>query len=371
MFESKTVTVGSFANGETFSIPVFHCQGAQPDDAPSVYIQANIHGAEVQGNAVIYQLLERLNQERPLGNITLVPYANPIGSNLKMGEYTYGRFDPTTGNNWNRAYYYDMHFLPGFIKKHRASDTSTIRREFKSQLISQVKQRLENSTYNISLPEKIALQLQIMAHQADIVLDLHTGPSSSKHLYVPEYSRDSARYFDIPHHLLIPNEFAGALDEACFCPWWELSNALINSGRDDFSLEDHFEAFTVELGSHEQINLDDALDDAKSLLSYLSHKNVFSGDNYRPKEMDRHACYLKDYKTFYLPEGGLVEYVAQLGMPLEKGEVIARVLNLRAEKNKLVELTAPEAGIPILHYSSATAHSGAELYKFFVNYFEL
>jgi hypothetical protein len=47
-----------------------------------------MHGAEVQGNAVIFQLLELLKYCDIQANITLVPYANPIGCNHKNGEYT-------------------------------------------------------------------------------------------------------------------------------------------------------------------------------------------------------------------------------------------------------------------------------------------
>jgi hypothetical protein len=54
-----------------------------------VYIQANMHGAEVQGNAVIFQLLELLKNIELKGSITLVPYANPVGCNHKNGEYTH------------------------------------------------------------------------------------------------------------------------------------------------------------------------------------------------------------------------------------------------------------------------------------------
>ena len=42
----------------------------------------------------------------------------------------------------------------------------------------------------------------------------------------PEYLAHQATQFSMPHVILIPNHFAGALDEASFCPWWTLSEHL-------------------------------------------------------------------------------------------------------------------------------------------------
>lgn len=367
----RILTLGTYANGDVFTVPVFTVN--ENADGPSVYIQANIHGAEVQGNAVIYHLLRLFEQHSPLAKITIVPYANPIGTNIKMGEYTYGRFDPTTGNNWNRNYYFNTEWVNDFVSEHKESAVNAIRDQFKARLAQQVREYLSDDALGISVGERLALELQLMAHDADIVLDLHTGPCSSQHLYVPEYAKASARYFSIPHTILVPNEFAGALDEATFCPWWELYDAFVAAGRTDLELSTLFESFTVELGSHEQIDLTQALSDAENLLAYLSYKGVFSGDTFQPKQMKRYAAYLLNFKTYYAPAGGLVEYVAPLGKPLARGQTLARSLNLRNYGNPEVisELSLPVDALPILHFSSAVVHSGSELYKFFVNYFEL
>ena len=106
--------MGEMASGAKLTVPVYsyEVEQAEPNTsiknaAPTVYIQANMHGAEVQGNAVIFQLLELLKDCEIQSNITLVPYANPVACNHKNGEYTLGRFDPITGVNWNRMYHFD------------------------------------------------------------------------------------------------------------------------------------------------------------------------------------------------------------------------------------------------------------------------
>jgi predicted deacylase len=365
--------VGEMASGAALTVPVYRLKG--DSSAPSVYIQANMHGAEVQGNAVIFQLLELLKNTEINGDITLVPYANPVGCNHKNGEYTLGRFDPITGVNWNRMYHFDTEIIKPFVRECIGKSNQTIEANFKKLMINCIEDKLEHNIYGLTTGQRIAYQLQRLGHQADFVLDLHTGPISSKHLYCPEYAIESAQYFDIPHTLLIPNDFDGALDEATFCPWWSLQEAFADLGI-EFSISDEAtnkESFTVELGSQEKIDLDVALEDAKSIMNYLQHKKVVSTTEYKPKAMTRYACYLKDYKAFYSPMGGMVDYLAEFGKPLAAGEPLARILRMDnyGDGDPLHYISLDKKVIPILHFASASVNQGTELYKVFSEYFEL
>ncbi|MCF2908697.1 M14 family metallopeptidase [Pseudoalteromonas sp. DL2-H2.2] len=362
------IQVGEIANGLPLTIPVYRLQGN--GSGPNVYIQANMHGAEVQGNAVIYALLEQLKHLTLAGDITLVPYANPIGCNQKSGEFTLGRFDPITGVNWNRMYHDHSALAQHCLAEHGEDSDKALIAAFRAQLCQATEALLEAPAHTLTTGKRIALTLQKLAHQADIVLDLHTGPISAKHLYCPEYATDSARYFDIPHVLLIPNEFDGAMDEASFCPWWQLSSALQAQGR-DFPVA--VEAFTVELGSQEKIDLDEAVEDANSILSYLTHKEVIADGSHQPKDIKRYACALKDYLTYYAPMGGMVEYKAPLGGHIKTGDCIARILRMEQylSETPLHTLRLDKDAIAILHFASASVNQGTELYKFFTNYYEL
>ena len=364
----ENIVVGEVANGLPLTIPVYRLKG--DGTGPSVYVQANMHGAEVQGNAVIYQLLEQLKALNLKGDITLVPYANPIGCNQKSGEFTLGRFDPITGTNWNRMYHCNNKLASQFAKQFSDADDKILKTAFKAALINDVEQQLNGPDYRLTTGKRIALNLQKLAHQADIVLDLHTGPISSQHLYCPEYATDSARYFNIPHVLVIPNDFDGAMDEASFCPWWQLSEQLAQQGR-EFNVQ--VEAFTVELGSQEKIDLSAALNDANSILSYLNHKQVFVDAPYKPKLMTRYGCQLNDYIAYYAPMGGMVEYLAPLGGHVKAGEPIAKILRMERylSEQPLQTLSFDLDAIAILHFASASVNQGTELYKFFTNVFEL
>ncbi len=373
-FTKEIMSVGEMASGAKLTVPVY---SFKQDDVtgPSVYIQANMHGAEVQGNAVIFQLLELLKQCQLQGNITLVPYANPVACNHKNGEYTLGRFDPITGVNWNRMYHFDQSVIAPFAEQHLDLCEEEIGAKFKQLLVDQIEQKLEHNIWGLTTGQRIAYQVQRLAHQADYVLDLHTGPISSKHLYCPEYAQASAKYFNIEHTLLIPNGFDGAMDEATFCPWWSLQQAFQVLGRKVEMGQGAFEkeSFTVELGSQEQIDLDVAKQDALSILSYLQYKGVISSDKFQPEKMTRYACYLKDYKALYSPMGGMVDYLAEFGKPLPAGESLARILRMDnyGDGEALHYVSLDQKVIPILHFASASVNQGTELYKVISNYFEL
>lgn len=366
-FIKTQIKVGESVNGQPYTIPVFTIKGKL--SGPKVYIQANLHGAEIQGNAVIYQLLERLKSIDIRGQITLVPQANPIGLNQKCGEYTQGRFDPVTGANWNRMYYHDLDFVSDFVAQHMDSIDEEIRQHFATT----INQRLSDAFHSplgLKTGQHVCYALQQMAQDADYVLDLHTGPQSAKHIYVPEYAQDAAHHFNVPNVLLIPNEFDGALDEACFVPWWTLSQAFAEKGR---ILTVEREAFTIELGSQETIDLTEAAADAQSILCYLNYKEMLMTSIVQPENITRYGCYLKDYKTVYAPRGGLVEYQAKFGEVLPAGQPMAQILNIEryGEEDMLTTISLPDTVLPILYYSSGSVFQGAELYKVFYNYFEM
>jgi hypothetical protein len=375
LFIKEVMSVGEMASGVKLTVPVYSFKSQQQHAAPKVYIQANMHGAEVQGNAVIFQLLELLQHCDLNANITLVPYANPVGCNHKNGEYTLGRFDPITGVNWNRMYHFNQQIVNDFAQHHVEASDEQIKHKFEQLLVSEIDKKLEHNIWGITTGQRIAYQLQRLAHQADIVLDLHTGPISSKHLYCPEYAKESAQFFDIEHTILIDNAFDGAMDEATFCPWWSLQQAMHSLGRDCSMGQGAFkrESFTVELGSQEQIDLEVAKEDAKSILSYLSYQGVIANQEYQPQKMTRFACYLRDYKALYSPMGGMVDYLAEFGQPIAAGEPLARILRMDnyGDGEALHYVSVDQTAIPILHFASASVNQGTELYKVFTNYFTL
>ncbi|MEK6624853.1 MAG: succinylglutamate desuccinylase/aspartoacylase family protein, partial [Bdellovibrionota bacterium] len=304
---------------------------------PHVHIQASVHGAELQGNAVIFHLMQYFIHHPFKGSVTFIPLANPAATNTKIGAYTYGRFNPVTGHNWNRCYE-DVMFLTqeqivGLLKawceSHRNTAWEQIKREYKSFILqslvhleAHLGRRGENEN------KKLFLLLQMMAAPADIVLDLHTGPASTRYIYSALYQKKSVVDFHFPFVLNIPNEFAQAMDEASFMPWVHLQREFKAQGR-DIPLE--FQAYTLELGSEERLHFDEGKRDAEHILHYLARQGMIekgqeSASFERP--LQRHLL-LKDYRTLYAPSGGLVHYHKAPGEFVKKGEILASFLNFK------------------------------------------
>ncbi len=368
-FRKEYLVVAQNASGRNMKVPLYRFKGQQP--GPKVYIQSSIHGAEVQGNVVIYHLINVLKTQPISGEVILVPNCNPVGTNIKAGEYTLGRFDPVNGTNWNRGYYFDQRNVESFAQEVSPEDSmDDIKKGFRERIKHAIDERL-NSTWGLGLAQQLNLKLQQLAFDADIVIDIHNGPVSTRHIYVPEYAKEAAKKFNIPHVILIPNKFAGALDEATFCHWWTLQTLL--SEQFNRNVDFAVEAFTLEMGSQEVISFAEGEYDAKSILSYLNHKGCLVDAVYQPKTMTRTAVTLDNYKILYTHQGGIVEYLAKPGDKVVKGEPLAKVLNVdELENERATEIiAAPCDLIPILHFPSASVLSGTQLYKCFTEYFEL
>lgn len=368
-FSKDYLVVAQNASGRNMNVPLYRFKGKT--NGPKVYIQSSIHGAEVQGNVVIYHLIQTLKNTEICGEVILVPNCNPVGTNIKAGEYTLGRFDPVNGTNWNRGYYFDEQRVHEFADTVSNEESLTsIKLRFRAAMKQAIDERL-TTTWGIGLAQRLNLQLQQLAFDADIVIDLHNGPVSTRHIYVPEYAKSSASLFNIPHVILIPNQFAGALDEATFCHWWTLSDLLSakRASTVDFSVE----AFTLEMGSQEVISFADGKYDACSILSYLNAKGCLKDSAYQPETMRRVAVNLQDYKILYTHQGGIVEYLVKPGEQVNEGQPLARVLNVdELDNDRACEtIDAPCDLIPILHFPSASVLSGTQLYKCFTDYFIL
>lgn len=291
-----------------------------------------------------------------------------MGINQKSGEFTLGRFDPITGVNWNREYLEHAIAIPTWYQLHRDSTDAELIQAFRQELLASCEAHLTNP-WGVTTGKRLAVTLQKMAHQADIVIDLHTGPKSCKHLYCPEYDQAAAKFFSIPYSLIIPNSFGGAMDEAAFCPWWALVEYARSQGRE---VKIPVSAFTLELASQERIDMEDALEDAMGILAYLSHRGVMN-DKVEPAIMVRYGCLLKDYKKYHSPKGGMVEYLAKLGKPLKVNQPLANILRLDCygTEEELTSVYLEQDCVPILHFASASVYQGTELYKLMTNVFEL
>ena len=349
----KRVRVRSLASGAGLDIPVFTVRGSN-SRAPRAYVQSSMHGSEVQGNAVIAELLEAFARTPPEGDVVLVPSANPFGINQKSAEYTLGRFDPTTGENWNRNYW-----LPVITETARPA-WDQLKQKVWAGMAAEIRGQLKGE---LPYGRKLALTLQSLSVGADYVIDLHCANVSARHLYTPFHTEKCARYFQIPLMVSIPSVFGGALDESVSCPWWDFRLRLKAEGYPDLPPPEALpQGYTLELGGQEVVSRKEARTDAAGILNFLRHKGVLSGKAGKPGPA--YICDLQNYKTIYSRHAGYADFTCALGRPVKKGAMLAQTLQFGSAPVWLPTL-AEEKCVPILHHSSAVIHEGSELMKVF------
>lgn len=361
-FTTRKIPIHELSSGEKLHINVIDVKGTK--DGPSCYIQASVHGAEHQGNAVIFQLLEYLKENDINGSIRIVPMANPAAINSKIGTYTHGRFNPNTGDNWNRLYSdytKNCKAIGEFAQSHLGKDNLKICQEYKKLLGTLLSDKSDDLfSYGPKHNGILNLELQKLAVDSDFVLDLHTGQIATRYLYVPEYLEQRCDDLSFPHNLIIPNEFAGAMDEACFIPWINLKSEFKKLG---FEYHIPFESYTVELGGEERISLEEAHLDLLHILHYLFKRNIVTAD-VTPPNLKIRKCMLKNYKTYYAPSGGLYEFNIHPGQSAKKGDTLVTIIqlnNFMCEDPVKSYIKAKNDCIVINHFPSSSVASGSEL----------
>lgn len=355
------IPVQGLPSGDEYFIRVIDIKG--PEKGPKCYLQASMHGAEHQGNAVLYQLINYLESNDIKGSIRIVPTANPMAINAKMGPYTYGRFNTGTGDNWNRSY---SNFTENnekvhhFAKQHLNSSESDINMEYKKLMDGLLKDQIEESEYGSNQNGHLHLILQQLAINADYVLDLHTAGVATRYLYAPEYLAERSSALPFPFHLIIGDKFGGSMDEAAFITWVNLRNIFSDMGR-EFMID--FESYTLELGGEERISIEESSKDLEYILEYFSHKGLIKSSESR-SEYKIIKCNKKDYKSYFAKQAGLYDFIAKPGELVKQGDVLAIGINFEnyfSEQSIQFKLLANQDCIVLTHYPSSSVMQGTEI----------
>ena len=372
-WERKEIVLRTNAVGQAMTAPVFWCHGRNPH--PLAYLQANVHGGELQGNAAILALFDLLEKEPPRGSLILVPRVNPIAANQQIGDYVAGVYDLATGVNFNRGYinltgpsrgssacYVDV---DAFAAVHRDATLSEIRDGFREALKAALGAVRDSADpWGMEARLEFALAIQEVAIEADVVMDLHTGDRAPRYLYAPEGATAATRAFGIPFVLEVPPRFAGALDEASWVPWNDLAEAFRRLNRTD--VRRFVDGFTVELGSMNAFSMAQGVEDAKRIASALRYYGVLDGEPEDPAYRIV-ACSVNDYKSIYAPASGLVDATLSPGTPVRKGDLIARMVDPTRcalpprTQDAVVEVRAPEDGVVLLFHAFSSIPKGLRL----------
>lgn len=156
------IIIAGDTSGIEWRLPVYRFKGRNAA-APKTYIQAALHANELPGTALAHFLLEKLQQAEKdgaiLGDITVVPQANPIGTAQSHFGELQGRFDLGSRTNFNRDFplisLADRDYLIEDLDRYSATD-------------------------------RLKRQLLHMALGADLMLDLHCDDEALQYAYIDD-----------------------------------------------------------------------------------------------------------------------------------------------------------------------------------------
>ncbi|MBW4606157.1 MAG: succinylglutamate desuccinylase/aspartoacylase family protein [Hassallia sp. WJT32-NPBG1] len=337
--EIVTIRLRQMASGDVLSLQVYKFIGANP--GKKVYIQSNLHGAEIAGNAVIHQLIEfflTLNDTDLAGEVWLVPVCNPMGTNERSHVFSSGRYCVYEAKDWNRIFWdYEKQAddLEAFTKSQLYLDIEVVRQNYLSRIKHKFQELLDkiNSPSSVPYTERFRYQLQSLSLDADYLIDLHSASNQGlNYLYYFRNREESAKYFLLEHGFLLDKYDGDAFDEAFIKPWLALEDCFQQLGRE---IKFDVEAWTLELGTGMQMIPDSVAKGVRGVKNYLIKKGVLqinlSVDKTTSQEISFRAR--SNVIKYYASAGGMIQSRVELGSEVKAGERLYQLLSFNKEGN--------------------------------------
>ncbi|MGF9761195.1 succinylglutamate desuccinylase/aspartoacylase family protein [Microvirga sp. 0TCS3.31] len=354
---TEQIALAPLAPGADLSLPVqrFGPEGARP----RIYVQASLHADEIPGMIAAHHLRERLialeGEGRIKGEIVLVPSANPIGlAQRVLGDHI-GRFNLSDGINFNRGY-------PDFVPKvaGRIDGKLTGDADANARLIREAL-RAELEAWESANPaEAMKKALLGLAHDADIVLDMHCDAEAVVHLYTHTRSEEAFAPLSalIGAHAYLLADVSGdePFDEACSRPWAELADRF-----PDRPILFGCHSTTLEFRGERDVSHETGQADAAALVSYLILRGAIAGEAPQVPEPLCQATPLAASEPVQAPAYGILVFRAEIGARVKAGDVIADVIDPLT--GATVEAKAPCDGVMFARIAQRFATKGMRLAK--------
>jgi len=312
-----------------------------PGARPKVYLQAALHADEMPGVLALIHLMDLLDAAEPegriLGEVVVVPLANPIGLSQWIAHKPQGRQELTSLQNTNRGFP-DLAALAGVgLESVLTSD--------EGQNLALIRAALGRALAGAEARTELAAQrlaLLRLSHDADHVLDLHCDHLAVVHLYAsPLRPADTSLLCRcIGAELALISEVSGghAFDEAHTAPW----AALRRRFGAHYPIPAGCFASTVELRGQADVDDATAAADAANLMTWLCAVGAVDGTA-SPRYPDPPHLPLSGAPEVFAPQGGVVTWAVSPGAAVVQGQTIAHVTDPVTRLR--LPVTAPVAGV--------------------------
>lgn len=316
---------------------------------PKVYLQAALHADEWPGLMALHHLLPMLDAADAAGairgEIVVVPYANPLGMDHRVGGTITGRYAYDGSGNYNRDWA-DLaplvaSRLNGPLTGGAEADVARVRGALRDALAD-----LPDRTPTMQWRK----QLMRLSADADHVLDLHCDGDAELHLYANQARAETAmalaRAMGIEIVLLEEEAGGGAFDTAPVEMWWRLAKIGVEGAA---ALPVACFGATIELRGKEDVSDDLGRQDAAGLMRFLAAVGALAPDAAEgltpAPSQDCTAYRLDAVDTVNAPVAGLVAYQIPLGTHVEAGETVAVIVDPAAAPGEnRVEVTTQQTG---------------------------
>ncbi|MDY7023946.1 MAG: succinylglutamate desuccinylase/aspartoacylase family protein [Cyanobacteriota bacterium] len=349
-----TISLTQLASGDHLTLQVYKFKGSKP--GKKAYIQSNLHGAEISGNAVIHQLISvliALEETQLQGEIWLVPVCNPLGVNQRAHHFSSGRYNPYDGKDWNRIFWdYEKTDvdLAEFARSQQNLSVAEIQQNYRQKILKhfQTLTQAIHSPSHVPYPEYYRSILQSLCLDADYVIDLHSSTDQAiDYLYCFHSREESAKAFLLDYGILMNDYDGDAFDEAFLKPWLALEKQLSALGK---TVQFDIESWTLELGSGMEMNPESVHKGVQGIQNYLASKHLLIIDEYPLSETSTHPLQLilkSNIKRYYAPTGGMIQNRVQLGSFVKTGELLYQILNFNKTENlpQVIEVKAESDGM--------------------------
>jgi len=284
-YSVKQIPLQKLVTGDILSITVHTFVGSQSES--SCYLQANLHGPEILGSALLIKLLSYLREHEKelIGRITMIPQANPIGVQQQIYGYQIGRWNLQNGNNWNRIF-------------------------------------SKEPSQELSVENNLRAVLLQAAADHQIILDIHTsGAACTTHLFTQEEDVAFFSPLQVERNILVtPEDYYGAFDECC-------RTMAKQRGRS-------IRVATWEVGSHASIQQDVLDERFVCLLYFLRSTKVLKMTENNVSPSIAPWVHLKQHTILYAQDGGYLVWSTCPSKEVKRGEMYGYICNPKNGETK-------------------------------------
>ncbi|MBN8535125.1 MAG: succinylglutamate desuccinylase/aspartoacylase family protein [Rhizobiales bacterium] len=290
---------------------------------PRIYIQGGLHADEAPGTLVAHRLVGKLMALSPqdiLGEITIIPVANPIGLGQRILGTLIGRFALEDGRNFNRGYpdctADVIARLEGQLGSDERANTASLRAAFAERL-------------SVMPAEPIpAMKTSLLreAIGADYVLDLHCDTEAVPHAYThpASFERLSGLFRLLGLKAVLVAEASGdhPFDEAVSGPW---QGVRAHFAQHPMTSGGH--AATIELRGQADTGPELIERDASAILEFLQHVGAIAGEKPALPDFDLTPTPLAGCGLIPAPASGALSWHRALGVLVKHGECLAEIID--------------------------------------------